>query len=56
MGRLFYIYGLLITILFGYAQYTGFSWSDVEEIQNVPKSIRNNPGIYRSMYSRYPHK
>jgi hypothetical protein len=56
MSRLFYVYGLVISLLFGYAQYTGFSWTQVDEIHDVPKSIRNNPGIYRSMYSRFPHK
>ncbi len=56
MNRLFYLYGLMILMLFGYAQYTGYSWTSYDEIHDVPKSIRNNPGIYRSMYSRFPHK
>ena len=56
MRHLIYPYGLAIALLFGYAQYTGWSWADVDEIHDVPKSIRNNPGIYRSMYTRFPHK
>jgi hypothetical protein len=54
--RVFFLYGTIVLLLFGYAQYTGWSWTSVDELHDVPKSIRNNPGIYRSMYSRYPHK
>jgi hypothetical protein len=51
MLRLFQIFGAMILSLFTYADYRGYN-----ELKNVPKSIRDNPGIYRSMYQRYYHK
>jgi hypothetical protein len=56
MTRLLSIFGALVLGAFGYASYTGWTWSSYEEIRNVPKSIRDNPGTYRSVYARYPHK
>jgi hypothetical protein len=56
MHRLFSLFGVLVLGSFGYATYTGWTWASYDEIKNVPKSIRNNPGIYRSVYTRYPHK
>jgi hypothetical protein len=56
MIRLFGAFGTLVLALFGYASYTGASFTSYNEIKDVPRSIRNNPGVYRSVYSRYPHK
>jgi len=54
--KLFFMYGLLILALFCYADYRGLSLTSYDEVKNLPKSIRNNPGSYRSMYQRYYHK
>lgn len=51
---LFLIYGVLILALTAVAQYRGFSFSRVNQLNNVPKSIRDNPGAYRSHYGFYP--
>ena len=56
MMRLFRVLGPIVLAVFGYATYTGTGFAGYDEIKNVPKSIRNNPGVYRSVYSRYPHK
>ena len=56
MIRLFSILGPVVLALFGYVTYTGAGWTSYDEIKDVPKSIRNNPGVYRSVYARYPHK
>ncbi len=56
MARFFFAYGILILGLFTYADYRGWSLTRYNEIKDVPKSIRNNPGAYRSMYQRYYHK
>ena len=56
MIRLFRFFGGLVLALFAYATYTGISSMSYDEIKDVPKSIRNNPGVYRSVYTRYPHK
>ena len=31
----------------------GFSFTDVDEVKSVPKSVRENPGSYRSHYRAY---
>ncbi len=31
----------------------GFSFTDVDEVKSVPKSVRANPGSYRSHYRAY---
>jgi hypothetical protein len=36
-----------------YSEYRGLSFTQYDELKNVPKSIRNNPGAYRGMYQRY---
>ena len=56
MRRLFSIFGPVVLTLFAYATYAGFGGTSYDEVKDVPKSIRNNPGIYRSVYTRYPHK
>jgi hypothetical protein len=56
MLRLFQVFGAMILGLFSYADYRGWSPSSYNELKNVPKSIRDNPGAYRSMYQRYYHK
>ena len=57
MNRFFSVLGPAVLALFAYASYTGWSWANYDEIRDVPKSIRNNPGVYRTMYSsRYAHK
>ncbi|MBV6431104.1 MAG: hypothetical protein IANPNBLG_01226 [Bryobacteraceae bacterium] len=47
---LFSIYGLLIAGFVGYSQWRGWSLDRVNEVRNVPKSIRDNPGAWRSHY------
>ncbi len=49
------LYGILLLLGAGYAEYRGFSMSRVNEVKNVPKSVRDNPGAYRSVYSGYSH-
>ena len=56
MVKLFLAYGILILGLLTYADYRGLSLTSYDEVKNIPRSIRNNPGAYRSMYQRYYHK
>ena len=48
------VYGLLLLGLLGFAEYRGFSFNSVTEIKGVPKSVRDNPGSYRSFYRASP--
>ncbi len=56
MYRFFLAYGILVLGLFGFADVRGWAPSSYDEFKNVPKTVRDNPGIYRSMYRRYFHK
>jgi len=52
---LFLIYGITVLATVGLAQYRGWSLNRVDEVLNVPKSVRDNPGSYRSVYGSYHH-
>ncbi len=49
------IYGLIVLAGVAAAEYRGLSLMSVDELKNVPKSVRDNPGSYRSVYSSYHH-
>ena len=51
---LFLMYGLAVLILTGYSEYRGLSLTKINELRNVPKTVRDNPGAYRSHYGFYP--
>jgi hypothetical protein len=53
--RLYLIYGLAVLGLLATAQYRGWSFASVTRLDNVPNSVRDNPGSYRSIYSSYHH-
>jgi len=53
MYRGYLIYGIVILASLSYADYRGLSLMRYDEVKNVPKSIRNNPGVYRGMYRNY---
>ena len=56
MMRILYIlYGMAVLVGLSVAQYQGWSLARVNEVQNVPRSVRDNPGSYRSVYSSYHH-
>jgi len=46
-------YGALLLALTGGAEYRGWSLLQVNEVKNVPKSVRDNPGAYRAHYAGY---
>lgn len=52
----FLTYGTLVLGLLGWANYRGWSLTSYDEVKNVPKSIRDNPGAYRTVYQRFYHK
>lgn len=49
------LYGLLVLATLFLASYRGWSFDNVEQMKNVPKSVRDNPGSYRSVYNGYHH-
>ena len=56
MIRILYIlYGSAVLVGLSIAQYQGWSLARINEVKNVPSSVRDNPGSYRSVYSSYHH-
>lgn len=53
--RLYLLYGLLVLGGVTFAEYRGWSLDSMNQLKNVPKSVRDNPGSYRSVYSGYNH-
>jgi hypothetical protein len=51
---LYLAYGVVVLALSGWMQSRGTSASDVTEVKNVPRSVRDNPGVYRSHYAYLP--
>jgi len=50
---MFLTYGVLVIGLASFAQYRGWSFARINEQKVLPKSIRDNPGAYRSTYGGY---
>jgi hypothetical protein len=55
MSKMYILYCLMVLGLLGTAEYRGWSLASVNEVKNVPRSVRDNPGSYRSVYSSYHH-
>jgi len=36
------------------AEYRGWSFLNVNQVKNIPKSVRDNPGAYRAHYAYFP--
>jgi len=53
--KLYLVYGMLVVGLMGTAQWKGWSLARVNQSTASPRSIRDNPGSYRSTYSGYTH-
>jgi hypothetical protein len=50
------IYSMMMLTTATWAEFRGWTMSTVNQVKNVPKTVRDNPGAYRShyaMYSRY---
>ena len=50
---LFLLYGVMLLGFSTMAEYRGWSFARVNEKKVLPKSIRDNPGAYRSTYGGY---
>ena len=48
-------YGLLLLVLTTWAEYRGWSPLRVNEVKSIPRTVRDNPGVYRSVYRGFPH-
>lgn len=48
------IYGMLLLTGATWAEFKGWTFTRVSEVQDVPKTVRDNPGAYRSHYAIFP--
>ena len=53
--NLYILYGVIVLGTLAMAEYRGWSLDSVDEVKNVPRSVRDNPGSYLSVYSSYHH-
>jgi hypothetical protein len=57
MRLAYLLYSAAVLGLLGVADYRGWSLTGATRVDNVPRSIRDNPGAYRPVYGgvpRYP--
>ena len=47
--KAYMVFGVIVLAFMVQAHYEG-GGGDVDEVKNVPKSVRDNPGSYRSSY------
>ena len=50
---MYLLYGILVLGLTTMAEYRGWSFGRINENKVAPKTIRDNPGAYRSTYGGY---
>jgi hypothetical protein len=55
MRSLYSIYGVIVLGVLSVAEFNGWSLASVNQLKNVPRSVRDNPGSYRSIYNSYHH-
>jgi hypothetical protein len=48
------IYGMMLLTGATYAEYRGWTLTRVNQLKDVPKTVRDNPGAYRSHYAYIP--
>lgn len=53
ISPLFLAWGVLVLGITGVAEYNGWSLARINQVENVPKTVRDNPGAYRSTYGYY---
>lgn len=50
LARGYLVFGLLVFALAAVAEWRGWSLATTKEDRTDPRSVRNNPGSYRSTY------
>jgi hypothetical protein len=48
------IYGMLLLTGTTWAEFRGWTLDRADQVNNVPKTVRDNPGAYRAIYGFYP--
>ena len=50
IARGYLVFGVAVLLLASVAEWRGWSFVDTSEGKTDPRSVRNNPGSYRSTY------
>lgn len=50
MARIYTLWGVAVLLLLGAAQYRGWAFTSTIDSKANPRSVRANPGAYRSPY------
>jgi hypothetical protein len=50
---IYLMYGLAMLTVMSVAQFRGWSLSSLDQLREAPRSVRDNPGAYRSTYGGY---
>lgn len=50
---LYFLYGATLLAAMTWAEWRGISFSALNQARETPRSIRDNPGAYRSTYGGY---
>jgi hypothetical protein len=50
------VFAAAVCAALSWALWTGWWTMPVDKIADVPKSVRDNPGSYRSHYASYSHR
>ena len=48
------VYGLLLLTGVTFAEYRGWTLTRVNQVKDVPRTVRDNPGAYRAHYAYFP--
>ena len=54
MSYSYIVYSLLMLTGVTMAEYRGWTLDRVNQVKDVPKTVRDNPGAYRAHYGFYP--
>lgn len=54
MRPLYLAFGIVALLATGYGERTGWLLPHPDTVRNVPRSIRDNPGAWRSIYRGSP--
>ncbi len=55
MSKPYGAWALAVLVAYALACWRGWSFTSADEVKDVPKTVRENPGSYRSHYSSTRH-
>ena len=50
---IYLLYGIAVLSTFAVSEFRGWSLHSINQVNDVPRTVRDNPGAYRSHYGYY---